>query len=1193
MSDRFRRALKPPLPQRGQPVASRQPEGRDAWKRATRLSSGDRVIALETWFYPTVWPNPMLDTKYLGYEMNGFVENPLDQPGCNGTSVPPYMGPFVMMGERSWMAVNALTAPWQGKRPPPSMAFDRTLAQGMLNDFGYGLDVPGQGLAPFTFHPHQVISLLAVNVSELGLLSPTQPSSPSLSPPATAWWHAGSREETWDGGFPNGTSLYTMLWDGRTGHFGCRANGNGVPWNPSALTSPDSTLCLGGSSGPCQLHAEMCPIQLDHTLATPQQGDALSCGRPATLGSEMTTPELPVGIWAQAGYTGLQAWWKPCPGCNGEDGCDAEQCRKNLTRLLQRRVGRRGEPPSPEQLAELRRADGSAFPYYECWSTAFQGMLSALPQCVPVCADGAAAVPWVSLADAGAPSSADPTSAPLLPGAIPSRSWFMAWTGPRGNGSKAACVSASRVIGAASAGLFGASGSAKTAALGPSFQGVSSGAAAVLLSPWLSQADLSITLRVPILQLGRGPRAAFVMQVTSDIAASLGSTRVACLLVACEQCPDASNYSVWGQSPRDLAGPGAASDLVTLQLRVTFQPSCERKRPSSDASLSWMADARGALPVVFSGTGASADWAARHPDAAAARASWAARALSSPQESPVLRALSLQTALRRQDAWAVVGAWLVWAQPADQSGHSVGVRVRCVHDTWAAAVAVSEQGSLASLGTSCLQQGQGGLLASTGAVVSLLALLGLLTLAGVHQLRRQWVAASGCSEAVARVRPSPSAVQLAVPLGRLLRTVGAVCLFVALAPLGGFVEVAAGASAALSLAVAVLGLGLLFRGLWRRLSAHRAMRRWGQQLSPLMSLSEPGPARAAPRAAAAVVPNPQLLVVLASMGDAMCTSVVLEEAEEAAASAWLEEPSGEERDGATLPPAAAAAAATRPPQRSRWPSAAVPPLEGPSRAHSALRRARFRPKNPDMPRFSLGVAGSPRSVAGRVAGAQDASAPSGAHTPPAEGEEALFATRQAGVLVRVTDGPRPGEAGSRSALASGAQPGEARVGALGFGPGLPGRAQPVMLLPGVAGAELPPPAPQAGLAAERADSVDRATALPAGLLRARRWLLDAAIVADLFALACTVWVVLMLSVPAWQAWAVEPWALRAGAHFSQDVLAGAAHIVAPQVFEFCAIPAVVALLGSLPGPCAACASSFRAPMPDDDSLSESTVPAQQ
>ncbi|KAA0173822.1 hypothetical protein FNF27_04779 [Cafeteria roenbergensis] len=148
---------------RGQPVASRQPEGRDAWKRATRLSSGDRVIALETWFYPTVWPNPMLDTKYLGYEMNGFVENPLDQPGCNGTSVPPYMGPFVMMGERSWMAVNALTAPWQGKRPPPSMAFDRTLAQGMLNDFGYGLDVPGQGLAPFTFHPHQVISLLVVN----------------------------------------------------------------------------------------------------------------------------------------------------------------------------------------------------------------------------------------------------------------------------------------------------------------------------------------------------------------------------------------------------------------------------------------------------------------------------------------------------------------------------------------------------------------------------------------------------------------------------------------------------------------------------------------------------------------------------------------------------------------------------------------------------------------------------------------------------------------------------------------------------------------------------------------------------------------------------------------------------------------------------------------------------------------------
>lgn len=104
--------------------------------------------------------------------------------------------------------------------------------------------------------------------------------------------------------------------------------------------------------------------------------------------------------------------------------------------------------------------------------------------------------------------------------------------------------------------------------------------------------------------------------------------------------------------------------------------------------------------------------------------------------------------------------------------------------------------------------------------------------------------------------------------------------------------------------------------------------------------------------------------------------------------------------------------------------------------------------------------------------------------------------------------------------------------------------------------------------------------MPKQLLQARRWALDAAIVADMLAIACTLWVVLGLGVPDWQAWTVETWTKRAGNQFSPDAIAGAAHVIAPQALELCAIPAATTLMGALLGLMVAIGSMCRRPLDD-------------
>lgn len=249
------------------------------------------------------------------------------------------------------------------------------------------------------------------------------------------------------------------------------------------------------------------------------------------------------------------------------------------------------------------------------------------------------------------------------------------------------------------------------------------------------------------------------------------------------------------------------------------------------------------------------------------------------------------------------------------------------------------------------------------------------------------------------------------------------------------------------------------------------------------------------------------------------------------------------------------------------------------------RRGRFRPKNAARPRFSLGVPGSPGRIASRPAAVPDVTA--AGDGPSAGMDKAAAAGGPVRVRVRAEDGPRRGSAAAGSAAAAAAAlPEGGRVGSQRLGPQL-------MALhlstprDGRERAALPPSARRGRLLTEWGGSPARAMALPGGLLQVRRWVLDAASVADMLAIACTLWVVLALSLPSWQAWSLEAWAGRAGAQYSPGVVAGAAHIIAPQALELCVLPAIAVLLGSLLGPTAACASWCYAEEEDADSRSES------
>jgi len=764
--------------------------------------ASDFVVALETWVVPTVWPSAAVSMGFWGVDSNSFYEPKLKDESCpmRGYS---NVAPFCGTGYRTNRFVSGVGAyafmvdMTDKDRPYPT----RTEVGLSLSGAVYGTRAgPANTLVPFVHRPHQSFALIASDVSALGLPNASS-GIPSPVPPARVEW-TSERWKQWRGGRPLDTSFLMHWWDGISQDMTCGAGYWTPPPNDGKqLQVGSGTVCFGGGNSTCDVRADACPFWKPAPSPDRRDPESLRCIWPTVIGGQMNIGDRshPPATW-QLGNTVLTSWWKPCPACVDDAACDLEECRRNVSTLVQRRTARPGLAPAPAKLAELRRADGGAFAFYECWATPYESFFRALPVCVPLC-DGEEEVPWQGLADGGA-----------WPGRTSGRLWYMAWSGSRVERPR--CVGASEVLAAAAAsGVMLPDGEGGTACAAGH-----DGGADALLGPGLVAASTTLSLHVPVLQLRATTRSALLASIAAEVAASVAAGSDLCVAVSCVSCPDESNTSVWSADPDlPVPGEGMGSPAVRLDLGVSFQPVCD----GAAGAPSWLVDAnrpQGAagggragagprrlrdFPGVFRGAGANTSWLATHPEAVQAERLWLERRWSAPRRSAVLQALTLSAIVPDQGSWQVLGRWLSWARPSHQPGGQlrpapVSVRVRCFYgDLRVVSVGAGKTSAdgRASLSMGNCHDGLPALGGSMGVVVLVwsagvavivgLACRGLPAWGKAHQER---LAAHrlGSDDRSAAGRHRAVMALLVMGSARVTRFVSLACLLTVLAQLGGW-----------------------------------------------------------------------------------------------------------------------------------------------------------------------------------------------------------------------------------------------------------------------------------------------------------------------------------------------------------------------------------------------------------------------
>lgn len=651
--------------------------------------TGDIVVAGEFWFVPTAWP-PLNSRLPQDWAVNAITDFPLtgssEPQECSGLPDSQRQLQFAQhiryYSYRDYTSAGVATgfslSPVYGPWSPRLEGVFSGLASGTK---AFHLAAGNGSSDGYLFRTHQAFQIALLKPASW---VPLQSSSAASRGPApqgagvTRSWYPGSQWAQWLNGSDPELLLNAAWWDGESDVDLCLRNGMAPPFpGASWQSSPAGTASFGGHDSAAPLRFETCASTAE---VLPTSSEPNPCIRLPAIGDQ-AVPQ-PGEVVKQAGYNTLSLWWKPCPACEGGGGCDTAECARNVTHLLQRRLAKRNSVPAPALLQQLRVADGFAYNWYECSPTSSRGFAQGTPQCVPICGNGddALAVPWRSVAMQTGTA-----------GELASRSWLMAWTGRRGGQDAATegCVTAATVVNnALSRGAMADAVHAPRVGRNPVDPAL---IYRLLLSPWLSEANTTLVLEVPVLQLQRVAQDVFLVELTADIADTVGSTAAVCVTLTCQDCPADTNTSVWSEpfGPAPTADPASASPSVRLVISARFSPRCTHGQTLRDAGQLWLIDARAQAiaateealmqsPVAMTGTGSNTSWLSFHPTAAATATAWGATRENSASRSPLVSALTLASAVADGSSARVIGSWLVWARASEQSSpgqNSAQVRI--------------------------------------------------------------------------------------------------------------------------------------------------------------------------------------------------------------------------------------------------------------------------------------------------------------------------------------------------------------------------------------------------------------------------------------------------------------------------------------------------------------------------------------
>ena len=704
---------------------------------------GEVALLVESWYIPTTFVPPCCANQLYRWRMSlASSDLRFRRPRCPGSfhKVPhPYVtsdayvaNDFLRSSQLgSIVSVTEPATPSQlaeVARNPPStpntslrVPFPTTPTEDPTSS---PLDPPGGSdedpIRMFNDRPHQYFTLLVANLSSLGAIlgpdspdwsRPVPPGTTSVAfPPDALPWNSSSMSPSL-----SALTRFSTFFDGTTAsglcyyEFATKTFQNSPPWQPpigSLLQRRGHPLrtCYGGHNSSCDVFSLDCGIvgRVQYAIDA-RDAHARYCAPDTILGSlQPSHISSRAHSWWQMGYSPLNVWYKPCEACGPMAAvraganrtelpeCDIASCVANITRVVQRRVVAPWTVPSPGSLAALREADEGAFPWYACRSSARVSFLSGYPACVPLCSGDEPSPAWPGQAIGW-------QAAPEGPGMAAGRTWLMAWSGVHGGseqGRPAACSPATPILEAAArSGRLRIHHRSRTVdALAPADgsqggAGIAPAAAAALLSPLLSTASVAITLNVPLGQLHRTSRGRLLAETAAEAAAAAGGDLTPCILVTCEDCPPASDGSVWANTSLDPKTnrppvPARATRLVRLQLRAWIPPQGACGHGNSSFANDWLVDARAArgeeaFPVVFAGKGRNERWLRQSPRAAQTRHNFLALASLSARTAPAVQALSLAEALSDAAAHRTLGAWLVWA---DQTPTAPTVVTACLGD---------------------------------------------------------------------------------------------------------------------------------------------------------------------------------------------------------------------------------------------------------------------------------------------------------------------------------------------------------------------------------------------------------------------------------------------------------------------------------------------------------------------------------
>jgi len=686
----------------------------NASKVASTLLGGEFAVLVETWWMPTTdEPSCCSDPREWQMSMysNAATVFAATAPGRGATLPGQGNGPPPSPGE-DWEVFASpfvshqafLTADYTGSSVVSAafLALKSATPDGGVETAAYrgspvGMISGATAHPGFVNRPQQMLTLLLTNGTQLGLTRPDDISRVTPPPgshpfsavgglilPGQEWGTAGERRAVADQ-----LQQTAFLWNGRPSALSCGIRGTVkgtdymVPWQTYRVGEPNrpaAAFCLGGHNTTCDTALSACAAAGNLSTIDASNATVLARLRPFLAGSTVSRTRHPRlrPSW-QSGRLLLHAVTKPCGACGhgaaalrsgpagdvaapvsagGPPGCDLAACRRAIAEAVQRRAPAAGTAPPPGLLASLRAADGGAHAFYACGSTPPDGFTSGRHSCVPLCLDPSR-VPWLALpSDRGSTATALRTTG--------TRSWLMAWDGPRadarGRPGRAWCADPAQVLASAAASLL----------RWPDGSAVPASAVGPLASPLLASASVTVVLSVPSTKTRLATRPRFLAEAATDAALASGAPPGSCVTAECESCPVPGNTSVWAQSSSLSAGtgaplPGSYASPVRLRLRFRFPAlgtgGCDPQEGAGAVSR-WVVDASraGEPPVAFTGPGSNASWAGDHPAAAAAAAAAGYVVVGGPSSSPALLALALWSyAEGGAHPYRLGGRWLVHA----------------------------------------------------------------------------------------------------------------------------------------------------------------------------------------------------------------------------------------------------------------------------------------------------------------------------------------------------------------------------------------------------------------------------------------------------------------------------------------------------------------------------------------------------